>query len=88
MSNRLEVLKNMVAEDGESVTTDVTGRFSFHGVRSGMHVLRLDETTLPPSARAFPDRRYDSTRSPVRLIHGVLDAGLLQDVSFAVQPVR
>jgi uncharacterized repeat protein (TIGR01451 family) len=75
-------------EDGESATTDVNGRFSFHGVRSGMHVLRLDETTLPPSARAFPDRRYDSTRSPVRLIHGVLDAGLLQDVSFAVQPVR
>jgi uncharacterized repeat protein (TIGR01451 family) len=75
-------------EDGESATTDAKGRYSFHGVRSGMHVLRLDETTLPPGARAFPDRRYDSVRSPVRLIHGVMDAGLLQDVTFAVAPVK
>lgn len=75
-------------EDGTSATTDVNGRYSFHGVRSGMHVLRLDETTLPPNAHAFADRRYDSVRSPVRLIHGLLDAGLLQDVSFAVQPVK
>jgi len=73
-------------ESGESVTTDVDGRFSFHGVRSGMHVLRLDETTLPAGVRAYPTRRYDSVRSPVRLIHGVLDMGLLQDVIFAVEP--
>jgi uncharacterized repeat protein (TIGR01451 family) len=75
-------------EDGEAATTDAHGRFSFHGVRPGMHVLRLDESTLPPGTRAYADRNYDSTRSPVRLIHGVLDAGLLQDVSFAVQPLR
>ena len=73
-------------ESGESVTTDVAGKFSFHGVRSGMHVLRLDETTLPAGMRAFATRRYDSVRSPVRLIHGVLDAGLLQDIPFAVEP--
>jgi uncharacterized repeat protein (TIGR01451 family) len=73
-------------EDGESVTTDAGGRFSFHSVRPGMHVLRLDETTLPPGVHAYPDRRYDSVRSPIRLIHGVLDEGLLQDVPFEVAP--
>jgi hypothetical protein len=51
-----------------------------------MHVLRLDETTLPPGVHAYPDRRYDSVRSPIRLIHGVLDEGLLQDVPFEVAP--
>jgi uncharacterized repeat protein (TIGR01451 family) len=73
-------------EDGESVTTDPGGRYSFHSVRPGMHVLRLDETTLPPDVHAYPDHRYDSVRSTVRLIHGVLDEGLLQDVPFEVAP--
>ena len=75
-------------ESGESVVTDRTGRYSFPGVHSGLHVLRLDETTLPPIARAATDRRYDSPRSTVRLIHGTLDMGLLQDVNFALDAAR
>jgi uncharacterized repeat protein (TIGR01451 family) len=75
-------------ESGESVVTDPDGRFSFPGVRSGLHVLRLDDTTLPPTARTFADRRYDSTRSPIRLIHGTMDLGMLQDVNFALEPAR
>ncbi len=75
-------------EDGESVSTDAQGRFSFPGVRPGMHVLRLDETSLPPDVHVAADRRIDSPRSPVRLLHGILDEGLLQDVQFALEPFR
>lgn len=75
-------------EDGESVTTDAEGRFSFPGVRPGMHVLRLDETSLPRDVHVAAERRIDSPRSPVRLLHGILDEGLLQDVQFALEPLR
>ncbi len=34
-------------EDGESVTTDRYGRFTFPSVHPGQHVLRVDTTTLP-----------------------------------------
>ncbi|MFN2449612.1 MAG: hypothetical protein ABR508_07455 [Candidatus Baltobacteraceae bacterium] len=61
-------------EDGTSVTTDSQGRYSFPGVRPGMHVLRVDRTTLPDGANGTFQR----------LIHGVLDDGLMQDVEFAV----
>ncbi len=75
-------------ESGESVTTDPQGRFSFPGVRPGLHVLRLDETSLPRDVHVAADRRIDSPRSPVRLLHGILDEGLLQDVQFALEPGR
>ncbi|MBU1170508.1 MAG: DUF11 domain-containing protein [Proteobacteria bacterium] len=35
-------------EDGTRVITDQKGKFSITGVSSGTHVLRLDETSLPP----------------------------------------
>jgi len=73
-------------EDGESVTTDPYGRFTFPAVRPGQHVLRVDETTLPASVKPYGDRRYDSTRSLQRLLHGLYDAGLMQDVEFALEP--
>lgn len=75
-------------ENGESVSTDAEGRFSFPGVRPGMHILRLDETSLPRDVHVAADRRIDSPRSPVRLLHGILDEGLLQDVQFALEPFR
>ena len=73
-------------EDGESVTTDKYGRFTFPSVHPGQHVLRIDPTTLPPTVRAYDDRRYDSTKSLTRLVHGLYDSGLMQDVNFAVEP--
>jgi uncharacterized repeat protein (TIGR01451 family) len=72
-------------EDGESVVTDPDGRYTFPGVRPGMHVLRLDETTLPPRVKAFADRALDSDRSTRRLVHGVMDALTMQNVDFALQ---
>jgi uncharacterized repeat protein (TIGR01451 family) len=72
-------------EDGESVTTDKYGRFTFPSVHPGQHVLRVDESTLPPGVRPFGERRYDSPKSMQRLVHGLYDSGLMQDVNFALQ---
>ncbi|MBC5798865.1 MAG: isopeptide-forming domain-containing fimbrial protein [Candidatus Eremiobacteraeota bacterium] len=75
-------------EGGESVATDAFGRFSFPCVRPGMHVLRLDTTTLPATVRAYGERGYDSERSVRRLVHGLFDGTTIQDVNFALEPVR
>ncbi|HTV72663.1 MAG TPA: DUF11 domain-containing protein [Candidatus Acidoferrales bacterium] len=74
-------------EDGESVVTDRFGRFDFPSARPGMHVLRLDKTTLPPHIATYDDDAYDSERSPLRLLHGLFDSSLMQDVNFALRRV-
>ncbi|MDB5869040.1 MAG: conserved repeat domain protein, partial [Polaromonas sp.] len=38
-------------EDGTSVVTDIEGKWSLYGLKPITHVLRVDETTLPPGAR-------------------------------------
>lgn len=73
-------------EDGSSVVTDAQGRFSFPGVRPGMHVLRLDETTLPIGAHAYSGYPMTSSRSTQQLVHGIMDDGLMEDVEFALEP--
>jgi uncharacterized repeat protein (TIGR01451 family) len=72
-------------EDGESVQTDADGLFSFPSVRPGMHTLHLDPDSLPQALEPFETRDYDDPRSPIRLVHGVFDGGLLSDVQFAVK---
>lgn len=67
------------------MTTDQYGRFTFPSVHPGQHVLRVDTASLPPTVRAYDDRRYDSPRSLQRLLHGLYDAGLMHDVNFAVE---
>ena len=37
-------------EDGTSVVTDVEGKYNFAGLISGLHVLKVDPTTLPRGA--------------------------------------
>jgi uncharacterized repeat protein (TIGR01451 family) len=73
-------------EDGSSVVTDADGRFNFPSARPGMHVLRLDATTLPAGVRAYPDQRMNSTHALQQLVHGILDDGILDDVEFALEP--
>ena len=73
-------------EDGESVQTDADGLFSFPSVRPGMHVLHLDPDSLPATLRAFAVKDYNDPRSPIRLVHGPFDGGLMSDVEFAVKP--
>ncbi len=76
-------------EDGQYVVTDADGRYSFPSTRPGMHVIRLDPTTLPAGVRLYPDPRdYESPHSGIRLVHGILDTGLLQDINFAVQVAK
>lgn len=75
----------IMLEDGESVQTDADGLFSFPGVRPGMHTLELDPESLPAALQPFETRDYDDPRSPIRLVHGVFDGGLLSDVQFAVR---
>lgn len=63
-------------EDGTSVLTDAQGRFTFPSVRPGMHVLRVDAQTLEPGMRGGTLQK---------LVHGLLDDGLMQDVEFPVE---
>jgi hypothetical protein len=72
-------------EDGESVLTDQLGRYSFPAVKPGMHVLKIDRSTLPPTARPYADTSYGDERSIRRLVHGVFDGGLIQDINFALE---
>jgi uncharacterized repeat protein (TIGR01451 family) len=74
-------------EDGESAVTDQYGRFSFPAARAAMHVLRLDETTLPFGIAAYPTHVYDDEHSTRRLVHGVFDSGTIDDINFAVKPL-
>ncbi|NMA42227.1 MAG: DUF11 domain-containing protein [Oligosphaeraceae bacterium] len=42
----------LILENGTYVTTDREGKYHFSGIKPGMHVLRLDETSLPPGMKA------------------------------------
>ncbi len=41
-------------EDGSSAITDVEGKYHFNHVRPQLHVVRVDESTLPAGARMVP----------------------------------
>ena len=73
-------------EDGSSVVTDSQGRFSFPGARPGMHVLRVDPTTLPLGVHPYDGYPITSSRSAQQLVHGLMDDGLIEDVEFAMAP--
>ena len=73
-------------EDGSSVVTDNQGRYSFPSVRPGEHVLRLDTTTLPKDARPSDGAPMNSNYGMQRLVHGIFDDGLMDDVEFALEP--
>jgi uncharacterized repeat protein (TIGR01451 family) len=75
-------------EDGESVVTDPNGRYSFPGVRPGMHVLKLDRSTLPAGTKPYDIHDYDDQKSTRRLVHGVFDGGIIEDINFAIEAVQ
>ena len=75
-------------EDGSFAVTDPYGRFSFPAVRPGMHVLRIDPLTLPGNVDERPNAPLNSNRSLQRLLHGVLDDATMEDVEFALEPLR
>ena len=63
-------------EDGESVTTDQYGRFTFPSVHPGQHVLRIDASTLPPACGRSTTAATTARKSMQRLVHGLYDSGL------------
>ncbi len=74
-------------DNGESVTTDSTGRYDFPCVHPGMHALRLDATTLPPGVQLYDDRNIDSEKSTRRLVHRIYDTTIIEDINFALTGV-
>lgn len=75
-------------ENGDYAITDADGRYSFPATRPGMHVLRVDSASLPATVHAFAGAPMNSTRSLERLVHGILDDGIMEDVNFALEPDR
>jgi len=76
-------------EDGEYAVTDRYGRYSFPSVRPGQHVIHLDTTSLPAGVKPFLDPfDFENPHSTRRLVHGILDTGLLQDINFALEGPR
>jgi uncharacterized repeat protein (TIGR01451 family) len=71
-------------ESGASVITDRAGKFNFACINPGMHVLRLDTSTLPAAMHAYDVHDNDNPRSIVRLVHGTLDAGMIDNINFAI----
>jgi hypothetical protein len=62
-------------EDGSAALTDAQGRFSFPAARPGVHVLRVDGATLPAGVHGITQR----------LVHGLLDDGLMEDIEFGLE---
>ena len=72
-------------EDGSFVVTDADGRFNFPAIRPGMHALRIDASSIPSGYALYPESRMNSTRSPMRLVHGIMDTTMMQNVDFALE---
>ena len=75
---------NIYLDNGESVTTDSTGRYDFPCVHPGMHALRLDAESLPAGVRPYDDRNIDSEKSTRRLVHRIYDTTIIEDINFAL----
>ena len=79
---------HVMLEDGSFAITDTHGAFSIPAVRPGMHVLRIDPLTLPSTARTRNDAPMGSPHALQRLVHGILDDATMEDIEFAVEPLR
>lgn len=71
-------------ENGEYAVTDTQGRYSFPGVRPGMHAIRIDPSTFPVGTTSF-DRSFYGDRSAEKLVHGIMDTTLMQDINFGLR---
>ena len=72
-------------EDGTWVVTDEDGNYSIYGLKPGLHVLKLDTTTLPPTSELKPlDNRHGAAPSS-RFVD--LIAGDFHRADFATQCV-
>jgi uncharacterized repeat protein (TIGR01451 family) len=58
----------LLLEDGSAAITDVEGKYHFEGVSPRTHVLRVDESTLPPGSRLAAPGSRDMLDSGTRLV--------------------
>jgi uncharacterized repeat protein (TIGR01451 family) len=72
----------VVMEDGTAAITDVEGKFNFWDVPSGLHVLRVDASTLPPGTRLVPMGNRNARDGASRFVD--LKQGELQVADFAL----
>jgi uncharacterized repeat protein (TIGR01451 family) len=72
----------VMLEDGSYTVTDSDGRYHFEGVKPGLHVVQLDDTTLPANRAAVDCAR--NTRSAGRAFSRFVDGqgGALLRVDF------
>ena len=72
-------------EDGTYVITDDRGKFSLANIRPGQHVLRIDQTTLPPDVEPVATNARSLNRANSQFIE--LSASGLAKANFALRPL-
>ncbi len=69
-------------EDGTYAVTDSEGKYSIYGLRPMTHVLKVDDTTLPPGAKLVPLSTRNAMSGGSRFVD--LKKGELHKADFAV----
>lgn len=72
-------------EDGTYVITDARGKFSLANIRPGQHVLRIDQTTLPPDVEPVATSARHLDRANSQFIE--LSASGLAKANFVLRPL-
>jgi len=72
-------------EDGTYVITDSRGKFSIANIRPGQHVLRIDQTTLPPDVEPVALSARNLNRANSQFIE--LSASGMAKSNFALRPL-
>ncbi|HOG51463.1 MAG TPA: SdrD B-like domain-containing protein, partial [Lentisphaeria bacterium] len=76
----------LILEDGTYVLTDREGKYHFSGIKPGMRVLRLDETSLPPGMRPAIVDSQNALNPLSRMVE--LRYGTPHKANFRVVPVK
>lgn len=70
-------------EDGTSVVTDLEGKYNLYGIVSGLHVVKVDPTTLPGGARLIDIDSRNARDGTSRFVD--LKNGELHKADFAIR---
>jgi uncharacterized repeat protein (TIGR01451 family) len=76
----------LILEDGTYVLTDREGKYHFTGIKPGMHVLRLDETSLPPGLKVAIIDSQNALNPLSRMVE--LRYGTPHKANFRVLPLK
>ena len=73
-------------EDGTYAITDSEGKYSLYGLRPIMHVLKVDNITLPRGAKLLPLSNRNAGHGGTRFLD--IYRGQMQKADFAIGPVN